>query len=148
MRSRWVLLLTGVYGLALALVALWPTPVDRNVAVLKLPGVQRLSQLLGLDVHQAYELVERLSNVALFVPLGALVLLWRPRWSWWAATLIAFCVSGAIELAQAIARPERFATLDDVVVNTIGGAVGALLVVGGRALSRRPLRQSHRQRRH
>jgi len=136
MRSRWVLLLTGAYGVALALIALWPTPVDRNIAVLRIPGVLRLARHMGLDVYGAYLLVERLANLALFVPLGALILLWRPRWSWLAATAIALSISTLIELAQAIARPERVATFDDVIFNTIGGAVGALLVVGARAIRR------------
>jgi len=136
MRSRWLLLPTGAYGLALVLIALWSNPVDQNVDVLRLRPVRWVAEAFDLTPMQTYETVESAANIALFVPLGALVLLWRPRWSWLIATLIAFAISGSIELAQEIARPERFATLDDVIVNTIGGAVGALLVVAARAIRR------------
>lgn len=132
MRARWVLLAAGAYGLVLALIALWPTPVDRQVAVVDLPPVAWLSRQLGLEPWEGYHLVEASANIGLFVPLGALVLLWRTSWGWWRATLFAFAVSVSIEVLQNVLRPERFATLGDVVANTIGGAIGALLVVAAR----------------
>ena len=38
-----------------------------------------------------------------------------------------FLLMGSVRLGQAWLRPERFATVSDVVANTVGAAVGALL---------------------
>lgn len=141
MRERWLLLPTAAYVAALALIGLWATPVDQNVAVAQLPLVEWMAGLLDLTVPQSYKAVEVAANVALFIPLGALVLLWWPRWSWVHAAVIAFASSLAIETLQAIVRPERFATLSDLVANTAGGAIGGLLTVGGRELVRRRRRR-------
>lgn len=137
MRERWLLVLTVAYGAALALIGLWTTPVDQNVAVAELAPVRWVASLLDLTEPQSYRLVEAASNVALFVPLGALVLLWCRDWGWVRATAVAFAASLAIETMQAIVRPERFATLNDIVANTAGGAIGGLLIVGGREILRR-----------
>jgi glycopeptide antibiotics resistance protein len=132
MRQRWLLLLTGAYVLALALVALWKTPVDQNVAVTQLRPVVWMADLFNLTVPQSYTAVESGANVVLFMPLGALVLLWRRDWSWLQATVVAFATTALIETLQQVLRPERFASAADVVANTLGGAIGALLVVAGR----------------
>jgi glycopeptide antibiotics resistance protein len=132
MRARWVLLAAGAYGLVLALIALCPTPVDRNVAVTELGPVAWLTRQLGLQPWEGYHLVEASANVVLFVPLGVLVLLWRTDWGWLPATLLAFAVTVGIEVLQDVLRPERVASAGDVVANTLGGAIGALLVVAAR----------------
>lgn len=134
MRTRWLLLLAGAYALALALIALWPTPVDRGVSVSTLAPVRWLADVLDLKPWEAYNLVEASANVVLFVPLGALVLLWFSGARWWHAVAIAFATTVTIELLQQALRPDRFATLSDVIANTLGGAIGALLVVATRAV--------------
>lgn len=141
MRERWLLVPTAAYFAVLALIGLWATPIDRNVAVTDLPPVEWVASLLDLTVSESYRFVEAAANVALFVPLGALVLLWRPRWGWVHAAAIAFASSLAIEILQTILRPERVATFNDVVANTAGGAIGGLLAIGGRQLVRRRDRQ-------
>lgn len=141
MRQRWLLLLTGTYGLALALVAFWRTPIDQNVPVTRLGPVVWMQDELGLTIAQSYHTVEFGANVVLFMPLGALVLLWRRDWSWLHATVIAFATTSLIEIAQQVLRPERFASVNDIVANTLGGAIGALLVVSGRLVARRPVRR-------
>ena len=137
MRSRWLVLATGLYAVALALIGLWKTPVDRGVPVTDFAPVRWLTDLLDLQPWQAYNLVEASANVVLFVPLGVLVLLWFRSWSLLAAVGVALVTTIAIELLQQVLRPERFASLSDVVANTLGGLIGGLLVVGTRALSRR-----------
>lgn len=141
MRERWLLLLTAVYVIALAIIGLWSTPVDQNVAVAELPPVELLARLLNLTASQSYGLVESVSNVALFVPLGALVLLWWREWGWMRAAGVAFASSLTIEILQAIVRPARVAAIADIAANTVGGAIGGLLVVGGRELVRRRRRR-------
>jgi glycopeptide antibiotics resistance protein len=137
MRSRLLLLAAGAYVSALALVGLWKTPVDRNVAVVDLAPVAWMTDRLGLQPWQGYALVEFTANIALFVPLGVLLLLWWRHRGWLHATAVAFGTSLTIEVLQQLLRPERYASASDVVANTLGGAVGGLLVEAGRRVSRR-----------
>jgi VanZ family protein len=132
MRARWIVVVAGAYGLALALIGLWPTPVDRNLAIVQLPPVAWVLRHLGLEPWEGYNLIEFSANIVLFVPLGILVLLWRTDWGWGRATLLAFAATVTIEVLQNVLRPERFASINDVVANTLGGALGALLVVAAR----------------
>ena len=68
-------------------------------------------------------------NVVAFVPLSLLgSLLWtRPTWRDW--TAVGFVVSFAVEVVQAVALDARQATNADVVANTLGMLVGALLAL-------------------
>ncbi|MCW2839286.1 MAG: hypothetical protein JWR55_769 [Aeromicrobium sp.] len=136
MRRRWLLVLTGLYLLALASVGFWRTPIDQNVPIVTAPPVVWMQENLGLSISESYHLVEAGANVVLFIPLGALVLLWRREWTWLHATVVAFATTALIETGQQVLRPERFASMRDIVANTLGGAVGALLVVGWRRLRR------------
>lgn len=71
--------------------------------------------------------VEFTLNVAAFVPLSLLgTLLWpRPTWRDW--TAVGFAVSFVVEVAQAVVLDARAATHSDVVANTLGTLVGALI---------------------
>ena len=105
--------------------------------------VETVSALLGRlgvpEVLAAPERVEFGLNVAAFVPISLLgALLWpRPTWRDW--TAIGFAASFLVETVQAVALDGRSATHSDVVANTLGTLLGALLglavVVG---LSRTP----------
>ncbi|MFC7725600.1 VanZ family protein [Nocardioides sp. GCM10028917] len=89
--------------------------------------------------------VESMLNVVAFVPLGLLgSLLWtRPTWRDW--TAVGFVVSFAVEVVQAVALGARQATNGDVVANTLGMLVGALLgLLVTRILSSRARRASER----
>lgn len=132
MRERWLLVPAAAYLATLALIGLWATPVDQNVAVTELAPVEWLAGLLDLTAPESYRFVEVAANIALFVPLGALALLWWRQWGWMHAAAIAFAGSLTIETLQVILRPERFATLNDLAANTAGGAIGGLLTIGGR----------------
>lgn len=72
-------------------------------------------------------------NIILFVPLGIGLGLAgvRPR----TAALVGGLASAAIELAQLVVVPGRFASIHDIITNTSGTVIGALLVAGwaGRA---------------
>ena len=136
-RERRLVVLSAAYVVALALIGFWRTPVDQNVAVTELAPVVWMADLFGLTVPQSYSAVEAAANVALFMPLGALVLLWRRDWTWVHATLVALATTTAVEVLQQLLRPERFASVRDVVANTLGGAIGALLLAAWRRVARR-----------
>ena len=137
MRNRWLLVLTAAYGLALAMVGFWRTPIDQNVPVARMPPATWMQDVLGFTYSQSYHAVEAGANVVLFVPLGALVVLWRREWTWLHAAAIAFATTALIETAQQVLRPERFAAVSDLVANTLGGAIGALVIMAGRSVVRR-----------
>lgn len=115
-----------VYVVVLALIAFWPTPVDRAAGSFLL-WLGRVVPLLN------YTRVEFGANVVLFVPLGILLaqLLTVHRWL---AVVIGMLTSAGIELVHWIALPARTPSGYDVLANTIGAGLGYLLSAGGRRL--------------
>ena len=67
-----------------------------------------------------------LLNVLLFVPAGALLVALTPL-PWWAAVAVAALASATVEIAQALWL-ERVGDWNDLVANTLGAAIGALVV--------------------
>ena len=68
-------------------------------------------------------------NVAMFVPLGFLYRVTRPRRAaraWWMAIVLGAIVSASIESAQ-LFESTRYSSLLDVLTNTIGAGIGSLL---------------------
>lgn len=76
-----------------------------------------------------YADVEFLANVAMFAPIGMFFVLLFGRGRWWAAMLLSFVLSCAIELAQLFFFTSRVADVRDIVSNTLGAVLGALLVL-------------------
>jgi glycopeptide antibiotics resistance protein len=83
------------------------------------------------------ELVDLAGNVAVFVPLGLLVMAaWRIPVL---GLLSGLLVGGACELVQ-LFEPGRVASLVDVLTNTLGGLLGAALVlISARRRAARPV---------
>lgn len=118
-----------VYGVALALVALWPVPVDSGSRVF-LKAVTRAVPWL------TYPRIEFGANILLFVPLGLLLALLLGR-SRHLVLPIAITITVTIESLQAVLLTRRTASLLDVVANTAGACVGLLIVAGFEAARRR-----------
>jgi glycopeptide antibiotics resistance protein len=93
-----------------------------------------LWQLLGAFArHRAtawltYDAVEFLANIALFLPVGALVLLLFGRRWWWLGIIIGAALTCSIEFTQQF-LPARVPDVRDLVANTTGAAIGALLTL-------------------
>ncbi|TDW30585.1 VanZ family protein [Cryobacterium psychrophilum] len=129
---RLAIVLSVAYLAALALIAFWPTPVDRGA------HGPLISILASLQRHGApdwltYNFVEFAANIALFVPVGLLGVILLGARRWWLAISAGFVASFFIEFGQLIFLPGRFATVNDVIANTSGaviGTVGALVVLG------------------
>jgi glycopeptide antibiotics resistance protein len=118
----------ATYGVGLALVGMWPHPIDDSIDVAGLGPVRWTIDMVGLTAYQGYEVVEAAANVLLLVPFGMLVLLvWRNA-TVLQATVAGVAVSTLIELLQHLVRPGRIASVQDVVANTIGTAMGAGVV--------------------
>lgn len=108
-----------VYFLLLALIAFWPTPVDRAAGSFLL-WLGRVAPALN------YTRVEFGANILLFIPFGLLVAqVLRARR--YLAVALGFLASIGIELVQWLALPARTPSIYDVLANTIGAALGALI---------------------
>lgn len=125
----------AVVVLAILGTTLSPVPIDATFA----PLVQ---VVLAICAHIAplswitYPWLESLSNVSMFMPLGILIgLLLRPQ-IWWLALAVSAASSLMLEFLQATFLPGRFASMEDVLENSIGGVLGFLIASGVVALVR------------
>ncbi|PPF29186.1 VanZ family protein [Rathayibacter tritici] len=106
------------------MIAFWPTPVDSGMRgdLGRVGSWFSRHHLPRVD----YAFLEASANIALFVPLGLLLALnLRPR-SAWIAVVVGALVSSLIETGQLLFLSSRFASLQDVVMNTSGALLGAL----------------------
>ena len=126
MRRRLIWIALVAYLVALALIAYWPTPVDRGIDAGLFAVIRRLREQ-GLTVV-TYGRIEFAANIALFVPFGLLLGALFRRGRRWIAFLLCVAGSAAIEAGQALFLPGRFASLADILANSIGGAIGVLAI--------------------
>ncbi|MBD1538846.1 VanZ family protein [Arthrobacter sp. S13_S34] len=110
----------------LAFIALWPSPVDQPVQG-QLTAVLNFLHRRGIPAWFNYRFVEASANVALFVPVGAVSSLAFPNWPWWRVGIFGLLISGCMELGQLLFLHDRFPSLVDLVTNTSGSVIGALL---------------------
>ena len=125
---RVALWLGSLYLVALALIALWPTPVDR-IANRHIVRILIKLHDHGVPNWFSYALIEFSANIVLFLPVGMLGVILLRSARWWVAILIGFGASCLIELSQLVFLPSRYATPMDVLANTLGAAVGAVLAL-------------------
>lgn len=123
------------YGIFLAFVVFWPSPIDAPVQGLLERAISELHER-GVPTFVDYEFIESFMNVLLFVPVGFLFGLMVPlRW-WPVALLLGPALSAGIELAQRYVLDERVSTVNDVIANSIGATFGVLFAVVIRAIVR------------
>jgi VanZ family protein len=111
--------LLTLYAVALALIAVWPTPVDA-------PAAPLLGRLIRVIPWLTYNRIEFGANILLFVPLGlllALILTHR-----YLILPIALVTTVTIESVQAILLSLRTPSVMDILANTTGACLGLLLV--------------------
>lgn len=114
------------YVVVVLAIVMWPTPVDadsRSMITTILRGLHRRDLFTFVEYHH----IEYTANIAMFIPLAILLALWLGRRWWWVAMVACFALSGAIETFQGLFLPSRYATFDDVIANTTGGVIGALI---------------------
>ena len=128
-RAAFSLVVVAYVGGGLALL-LWPRHVDPWFRLDESAPATAPLRWLGIPPSHWWTVIETGSNVALFVPFGfalALVLRRRPV----LRTVIAGLVTSvAFEVLQAVLPIDRTPSVGDVVANTCGATVGALLSVG------------------
>jgi len=97
----------------------------------------RILQLLGAHgVQLDFSALERVSNVAMFIPFGIYTVVWLSR-HWSRTSLLArallaaiggLLVSGTIESAQMLI-PGRFPDTSDLIMNSSGALIGGVIAV-------------------
>jgi glycopeptide antibiotics resistance protein len=136
-RTRFIALIAGALVLAgVLLIGLLPNRVDGGVERPIRAFIDTL-QAAGAPGWVNYDLVDFLANILFFVPIGLLGALLVPRRIWWVAMPAGLVLSGALELGQAAFLPQRYASWTDVVANTLGAVLGALIARAIQAASRR-----------
>ncbi|KQW48534.1 hypothetical protein ASC77_07225 [Nocardioides sp. Root1257] len=75
---------------------------------------------------------EFLCNVAILAPVSALGSLVWPSTTWRDWTAYAFVIAVGVEACQGLLLPGRTASQVDIVANTLGGLVGAVVVLAAR----------------
>lgn len=111
---------------SLAFIAYWPSPVDQPVSGLLADYLYVLHRH-GLPAWINYKFVEASANVALFTPLGSVSSLAFPGKRWWQVGAFGLFISGCMELGQLLFLHNRFASPLDLMTNTSGAVIGALL---------------------
>ena len=126
--SRWIAAIAlALYAGLLGVVLLSPRSTTQSELVSRL--VAELVQLGVPDSLVTFARAEVLMNAVIVVPLtflGSLVLR-RLRWQDW--TTYAFLGSIAVELVQGLLLPNRQSSFSDIVANTVGALLGALLAL-------------------
>ncbi|MFC8038915.1 VanZ family protein [Paenarthrobacter sp. NPDC057355] len=116
-----------VYVGVLALVGFWPTPVDKSLHGI-LEAVLKYLHTHGAPGWFNYHLIETSANVAMFIPFGILIAMALPAKAWWQLASLGLMTSTCMELGQLLFLAARFASLMDVVTNTLGTVIGSSIV--------------------
>ena len=119
-----------VYCLLLLLALLWPTSTQQSAMVTWLGHV--LSGLGAPHRYVEFGRLEVVMNAIIVAPVTLLATFVRPSYSWRDWTALAFCLACVVELVQGLLLPDRHPSFSDVVANTLGALLGALLGLGVR----------------
>jgi glycopeptide antibiotics resistance protein len=129
-RRAFFLGLLAVYAVILAGVTLTPGSESQSPSLI--PFVEMWRELARSSRTNA--LANSVGNIALFVPLGWLIPMTWPRMrSLDLIVVAAVGLSVAIELSQFLFIDGRSPSTDDVILNTLGAAVGAIMFFAPRA---------------
>lgn len=122
--------LLAVYCLGLLFVLFSPSSTRQADAVVWLGHV--LSHLGAPDRFVVFSRLEIVLNIAIVAPVTFLATFARPSFSWRDWTAFGFCLACAVELLQGFLLPGRQASFSDVVANSLGALLGALVGAGVR----------------
>ena len=129
----WLAAAAAVYLAGLSIVLLWPVHVDGDGGLVRFDALLGWLGSIGISAAVRYPLVESVANAVLFLPFGFLVALaaerWHPVLRIITAGVLALGFSIAAETAQGMFLPDRTVDPRDVVANTAGAVVGALVPI-------------------
>ncbi len=130
--------LSTLYVVFIGAVTLTPDPFSDGVDGTIDQLIEALSQH-PLTAWLTYEVVEFTANIGMFVPLGLFVALWAGRRRWWMGIIAGVIYTVVIESLQGLVlAATRYATFSDIIANTLGAIVGAIVarIVHGYVLER------------
>lgn len=128
MRKPLALLALACYLIILVATSIWPKPVDGEgiLSIITSELLQFTARTPALDWIQYNEL-EAIGNVLLYIPLGIFLVVFAPRTKTILVALVPVLVSLLAEGVQRLFLPDRYATINDVVYNSLGGLLGILI---------------------
>lgn len=121
-------ILTAIYAWAVGWLTLRAAPYGSDIA-------SALDKLLGWFAQReatawiTFDRVEFGSNIAMFIPLGVIAVLWFGVRGWWLAPILGALASVGIEVAQSVLLDSRVSDVRDVVANTTGAVIGMCLML-------------------
>lgn len=121
-------ILTAIYAWAVGWLTLRAAPYGSDIA-------SALDKLLGWFAQReatawiTFDRVEFGSNIAMFIPLGVIAVLWFGVRGWWLAPILGALTSVGIEVAQSVLLDSRVSDVRDVVANTTGAVIGMCLML-------------------
>jgi VanZ family protein len=118
-------LLLAVYAVLLLVALFSPTSDRQSEAVFWLGRV--LADVGVPATFTAFDRLEVVMNVVIIAPLVFLASFVRPRYGWRDWTALGFAAALTVEALQGLLLPARQASFSDVVANTLGALVGAVL---------------------
>ena len=141
LRNRWALALIVLFGSVLALILLWPVPIETTpLGSFVANWLANLIDPSASHLAKNYALLEIWLNVLIFVPFSLLIYLASRRSGCVLALSVSLVLSVLGELIQALILVKRVATVQDVLLNFAGAIIGVLL---GKLISRlRKVRQA------
>lgn len=96
-------------------------------------GIDRLLQWFSQQPDTAWITFDKLefaANIAMFMPFGALMLLWFGVRLWWLVPILGLLLSGMIEGLQFVFLSDsRVADVRDLISNTLGATAGMLVML-------------------
>lgn len=133
--ARVLAVVTGLYLLTVAWITLNPFPADPHENGL-LEGLLAAFATTPLLRWIDYDVVEFTANILMFVPFGVLFTLRLGVWRWWLVLAMGAATTLTIEFVQ-LFMPERVSDPRDLLANTLGAALGIVIVVAGTVISGR-----------
>jgi glycopeptide antibiotics resistance protein len=123
------------YLIVLITTSLWPKPVDGEglLATITREVLRFTSSYDSLKWIQ-YNQLEAIANVLLYVPLGIFLVMFWPKAKIWLLALIPALISLLVEGSQRLFLPDRYATLNDVLSNALGGVLGIVIAASIRRM--------------
>ena len=132
-------MLTLAYLCWVAWLTLGPQPLDDGSQGVLHRLIRELGRIDGL-AWITYAVVEFTANIALFLPLGVLLILALGERLWWAAAAGGVALTLLIEFAQ-LFLPTRVSDPRDLLANTLGTAAGVAFAYGVLVYRRRVKRR-------
>lgn len=125
------------YLTVLVAASLWPQHIDEQGLLARITSQILLftSSVSWLRWFK-YDQLEALANVVLYVPLGVFLAVFSHKAKLWLLCFVPVLVSCLAEGSQMLLLPDRYATVTDVLFNSLGGVLGLFIVASIRQLMR------------